>query len=382
MTKVVVLDTNVLLADPNVLLSFPRCDVVLPETVLGELDKLKTARVDPDLRFRGREVSRILFDLSEEGSLVEGVELPDGGTLRVAPLDTETALPNGLQARNPDDRILATVYQLRESYGADAEITLVTNDLNMLLKAQTLGIEVQRHGDGTEGGFARRFIIRPFQRYRIPISILAVALAVFGGVIVLVVWGPGSVRSTNSIPPEFRTLLTQQQQQALTYLTTLQKSPNDQPSLLGMANFFYDQNRRAQTDGDAATALIYGQQGLPYYEQYLGLAPKDHNARSDYAALLFYTGQADRAIQQVGTVLKQDPQNVSANFNLGVFYWQGNRQDLKAAANQFKTVIKLTQNDQQKQHAAFLQATDNLAAIQKQAAAQGIALDATGTLVP
>ena len=382
MTKVVVLDTNVLLADPNVLLSFPRCDVVLPETVLGELDKLKTARVDPDLRFRGREVSRILFDLSEEGSLVEGVELPDGGSLRVAPLDTETPLPNGLQARNPDDRILATVYQLRESYGADAEIILVTNDLNMLLKAQTLGIEVQRHGDGTEGGFARRFIIRPFQRYRIPISILAVALAVFGGVIVLVVWGPGSVRSTNSIPPEFRTLLTQQQQQALTYLTTLQKSPNDQPSLLGMANFFYDQNRRAQTDGDAATALIYGQQGLPYYEQYLSLAPKDHNARSDYAALLFYTGQADRAIQQVGTVLKQDPQNVSANFNLGVFYWQGNRQDLKAAANQFKTVIKLTQNDQQKQHAAFLQATDNLAAIQKQAAAQGIALDATGTLVP
>jgi len=382
MTKVVVLDTNVLLADPNVLLSFPRCDVVLPETVLGELDKLKTARVDPDLRFRGREVSRILFDLSEEGSLVEGVELPDGGSLRVAPLDTETPLPNGLQARNPDDRILATVYQLRESYGADAEIILVTNDLNMLLKAQTLGIEVQRHGDGTEGGFARRFIIRPFQRYRIPISILAVALAVFGGVIVLVVWGPGSVRSTNSIPPEFRTLLTQQQQQALTYLTTLQKSPNDQPSLLGMANFFYDQNRRAQTDGDAATALIYGQQGLPYYEQYLGLAPKDHNARSDYAALLFYTGQADRAIQQVGTVLKQDPQNVSANFNLGVFYWQGNRQDLKAAANQFKTVIKLTQNDQQKQHAAFLQATDNLAAIQKQAATQGIALDATGTLVP
>ena len=75
MPDVVVLDTNVLLADPTVLLSFPRSDVVIPETVLGELDKLKTARVDPDLRFRGREISRILFDLSEEGSLVDGVEL-------------------------------------------------------------------------------------------------------------------------------------------------------------------------------------------------------------------------------------------------------------------------------------------------------------------
>src|SRR5664279_865021 len=117
MNRVVVLDTNVLLADPTVILSFPRSDVVIPETVLGELDKLKTARVDPDLRFRGREVSRILFDLSEEGSLTEGVELPDGGTLRVAPFDSDTELPNGLQTRNSDDRILATVFQVRESYG-------------------------------------------------------------------------------------------------------------------------------------------------------------------------------------------------------------------------------------------------------------------------
>ena len=89
MNKVLVLDTNVLLADPNSVLSFPRAEVVIPETVLGELDKLKTARVDPDLRFRGREVSRILFELSEEGSLIEGVDLPDGGRLRVAPFEND-----------------------------------------------------------------------------------------------------------------------------------------------------------------------------------------------------------------------------------------------------------------------------------------------------
>ncbi|MDR3686733.1 MAG: PIN domain-containing protein [Coriobacteriia bacterium] len=382
MTKVVVLDTNVLLADPNVLLSFPRCDVVLPETVLGELDKLKTARVDPDLRFRGREVSRILFDLSEEGSLIDGVELPDGGTLRVAPFESEGPLPNGLQTRNADDRILATVFQLLDNYGEDAEVTLVTNDLNMLLKAQTLGIQVQRHGDGTEGGFARRFIIRPFQRYRVPLSILAVALAVFGGVIVLVVWGPGAVRtSSTTIPPEFRTLLTQSQQQALTYLTTLQRNPNDTQSLLGMGNFFFDQNRQAQNQGDAATAIVYGQQGLPYYEQYLHLAPADLNARSDYAALLFYTGQADRAVQEVATVLQQDPNNVSANFNLGIFYWQGNRQDLKGAANQFKKVQKLVQNNPSQQQ-IYTTAAADLDAIQKQAAATGIKIDTTSTVAP
>jgi len=201
-------------------------------------------------------------------------------------------------------------------------------------------------------------------------------------VLVLLIWAPGSLRSgTGDVPAEFRTLLTQSQQQALTYLTTLQKDPSNQQALVGMANFFYDQNRNSQADGDAASALIYGQQGLPYYEKYLANAANDQNARSDYAALLFYTGQADRAIQQVGQVLQQEPDNVSANFNLGVFYWQGNRQDLKAAANQFKKIIKLTEKSQS-EHAAFLQATTNLATIQKQAAAQGITLDTTGTLAP
>ncbi|HSK46778.1 MAG TPA: PIN domain-containing protein, partial [Coriobacteriia bacterium] len=179
MSQIIVFDTNVLLADPNSILSFPRAEVVIPETVLGELDKLKTARVDPDLRFRGREVSRMLFELSEEGSLVEGVELPDGGRLRVAPFETDSPLPDGLVTRNADDRILATAFQVCRAAGEDCNVQLITNDLNMLLKAQTLGMSVARYGEGVEGGFTKRYIIRPFQRYRIPIGILAVALGVF-----------------------------------------------------------------------------------------------------------------------------------------------------------------------------------------------------------
>ena len=218
MPDVVVLDTNVLLADPTVLLSFPRSDVVIPETVLGELDKLKTARVDPDLRFRGREISRILFDLSEEGSLVDGVELPDGGTLRVAPFESDVELPSGLQTRNADDRILAAVFQTRAIYGPEASVTLVTNDLNMLLKAQTLGVPVHRHGDGIEGGFARRYLIRPFQRYRVPITILAVAVAVFAAVLVLAFYLQPSrnsaSNSTITVPPELKNVLPGSQQAA------------------------------------------------------------------------------------------------------------------------------------------------------------------------
>jgi hypothetical protein len=348
--KVVVLDTNVLLADPNSVLSFPRAEVVIPETVLGELDKLKTARVDPDLRFRGREVSRMLFELSEEGSLVDGVDLPDGGRLRVSPFESDMDLPEGLVARNADDRILATAYQVCRSTGAECEVTLVTNDLNMLLKAQTLNIPVARYGEGVEGGFARKYIIRPFQRYKVPIAILAVALGVFAAVLVIVYFArlPGG---TNGVPAEFQELLSPQQQRALQALTELEANPEDSEALLAMGNFYYNAVTQAQQAGDRASELQYSRQGIRYYDRFLAQEPDDNDARADLASLLFYSGQTDRAIQQVGTVLENDPNHVNGNFNLGIFYWQG-RRDLQAARDQMERVIALTENDAQ-QHATL-----------------------------
>ncbi|HEY5540982.1 MAG TPA: PIN domain-containing protein [Coriobacteriia bacterium] len=376
MTTVVILDTNVLLADPTALLSFPRSDVVIPETVLAELDKLKTARVDPDLRFRGREVSRILFDLSEEGSLVDGVALPDGGMLRVAPFETDTELPSSLQTRNADDRILGAVFQMRETYGPDAEVTLVTNDLNMLLKAQTLGIPVKRHGDGVEGSWGRRYLVRPFQRYRTPITILAVALAVFLAVIVLVYSQPrgtsssGSSVSVTNLPPEFKNVLTTSQQaafDALTALSNLQSHPQDPESMRRMAAFYYDQYT-ALARVDPTTALSAAYQSIRYTDRYLLVAPNDNDAKVDEAALLFYTGQADKAIQLVSNVLKTDKNHVKGNYNLGIFLWQSSRHDYVGAAAQFEKVISLTANDSratevlQRAQAALIQLKSDAAA--------------------
>ncbi|MBN2841189.1 MAG: hypothetical protein JXP37_09580, partial [Coriobacteriia bacterium] len=200
--RTVVLDTNVLLSDPSVLLSFPDAEVIVPETVLGEIDKLKTSRVDPDLRFRGREVSRILFDFSEMGSLVEGIDLPDGGRLRVMPLESDAALPEGLATRNADDRILAVAYQACS--GGCEDLTLVTNDLNMLLKAQTFGIKVERRGE-TDVSLGKR-TVRWFQRYRTPLTILAIAIAVFAGVLALSFYTSRITGGGNgaSVPTEFR----------------------------------------------------------------------------------------------------------------------------------------------------------------------------------
>jgi len=376
MNKVVIFDTNVLLADPNSVLSFPRASVVIPETVLGELDKLKTARVDPDLRFRGREISRTLFELSEDGSLVDGVDLPDGGTIRVAPFDPDIALPSGVSARNADDRILATAYQIWHKAPEGDEVTLVTNDLNMLLKAQTLGIPVERHGDGTEGGFARRYILRPFQRYRVPIGILAVALAVFVAVIAIALYTQQRTNTVATLPSEFKALLDAGQLKALDSLTTLQSNPKDPEALLAMANYYFDKAEQARTAGDQGTLFQVGPQGIRYFNRYLA-GSEDNEARSDLATLLFYSGQTDKAIQEVGKVLSVDKNHVNGNFNLGLFYAQG-RQDYAAAAKQFEKVIALTENDPA-QHSAYQAAVLLLEQTKKAASEAGQPVETTGT---
>ena len=373
--RTVVLDTNVLLSDPGGLLAYPESDVIIPETVLGEIDKLKVSRVDQDLRFRGREVSRMLFELSETGSLVEGVALPDGGTLKVSPLDSELALPEGLGTRNADDRILATAYQA--CVAGCENLTLVTNDLNMLLKAQTYGIAVERRIEA-DAGFGKR-TIRWFQRYKTPITILAIAVAVFAGVLALSFYtsrlaGVGSGGEAG-VPTEFRDLLTTDQRNLLDGLMALERNPNDLDSILQVGNAYYA--LRDQT-GSAA----FAQKGIDYYTRYLQAEPDDADVRTDMAVLYFYIGETDRAIQEASQVIEVDPAHPQANFNLGIFYWRG-RSDYQAAASQFMTVIDVLETSSDPHDTLVVtDARNNLQQIQQEAAEAGVTIDIDASYLP
>ncbi|MCL2818212.1 MAG: PIN domain-containing protein [Actinomycetia bacterium] len=344
--KTVVFDTNVLLTDPNVLFEYSGADIVIPETVLGELDKLKTARVDPDLRFRGREVSRLIFELAKGQSLIEGVEIGEGSTLRVAPLEFgSNKLPEGFTTKSADERILATAYLTDEALPEDHEFVLITNDLNMLLKAQALGLPVEQFGTGSDVSFAKRYVIRPFQRYRVPLTILALAIAVFGAV-AFVSWRMVE-NNANQTPSsaEFRNLLTADQKEAYNNLIALQQNPSDEKALLGLGQFY---SRRADYNsdvGDHGAKVVDAKEGVTYYERYLGYVPTDVDARTDMARLFFLSGDTDRAIQEVAQVLEVNPKHVNANYFLGLFYWQG-RQDIPAALDQFRLVEELTKSDE------------------------------------
>src|SRR3984957_20781969 len=77
-----ILDTNVLLHDPDSLLSFTNNHVLVPIEVIEEIDRFK--RESTELGQNARTVSGVLEGFRREGSLSEGVKLPNGGKLKIA----------------------------------------------------------------------------------------------------------------------------------------------------------------------------------------------------------------------------------------------------------------------------------------------------------
>lgn len=134
--KTYVLDTNVLLSDSNSIFSFEENDVIIPMVVLEELDRHKSR---PDEVGRAaRQVTRSLDGLRELGSLVNGISLKDGGTLRVAQLDVsmKDKLPRELQADKADNLIILFAMGMKDA-------VLVSKDINVRVKCDSLGIKCE-----------------------------------------------------------------------------------------------------------------------------------------------------------------------------------------------------------------------------------------------
>jgi len=366
--RTVVIDTNVLLSQPDVVNTFHDADVVIPEMVLSEIDKLKTARVDPELRYKGRQVSRILFELSEMGSLHDGVELASGSKLRVVGLGGDNQLPPGLSAKNTDDRILAVAVRLQEE--ESGHVTLVTNDLNMLIKAQSFKLDVERVE--TDDGFMRRYIVRPFERYRGALGILAVAIAVFAAAIYLTLFSPFAAGrqavGLTDIPSEFVEQLSVEHQQQLNYLFRLETNPDDIEARTSLATV-YD-----ALSQENATYLPFA---IKHWELVVEEEPQNGDARTDLATAYFRSGRLDQAIVEVKRVLGSDPEHVNANFNLAVFLMNTDPKDYQGAYNQLQLVIRLTTGDEARA-ATLDRAKALLEQVKTEAADAGVKLNLEG----
>lgn len=144
MKKVFILDTNVLLNNPESIFKFDDNDVVIPISVIEEIDTFKK-----DLSENGRnarEVSRILDRLRERGTLSSGVRLfedrADSGSLFVYLGHNMEILPE-LLADSTDNHILAIALTLQKQFGESRAVIVITKDSNLRIKSDAFAIPAE-----------------------------------------------------------------------------------------------------------------------------------------------------------------------------------------------------------------------------------------------
>src|SRR5690554_6370682 len=140
--KIFILDTNVLLHDHKCLYNFQDNDVVLPITVLKELDKFKKG--NEQINFQAREFGRQMDKLAGEQLFSEGVPLgKDMGRLFIA---TGKPFPQVMEEcfseRSPVHRILGIALHVTEAL-KERTVALISKDSNPRMKAKSLGITTE-----------------------------------------------------------------------------------------------------------------------------------------------------------------------------------------------------------------------------------------------
>lgn len=140
--KSFVLDTSVLLSDPKAVLRFAEHEVIIPIVVISELEK---KRHDSELGYYARTALRLLDELrTAYGALNQPIPLNDQGGHLLVELNhiSEHVLPAGFRHGDNDSRILAVAKSFADE---GREITVVSKDLPMRVKASAMGLEADEY---------------------------------------------------------------------------------------------------------------------------------------------------------------------------------------------------------------------------------------------
>lgn len=142
----IVLDTSVLIADPDCLTAFDDVDIVVPLTVIEELDGLKN-RLD-DVGRSARTALRAIEELRVRhgGSLATAVTIGTS-TLRIEinSVQKHRLVEHGLDPASPDNRIIGAALGQAEL----APTTMMSNDAALRIKAAHLGVDAAEHSRTT-----------------------------------------------------------------------------------------------------------------------------------------------------------------------------------------------------------------------------------------
>jgi len=138
--KTFILDTNVILHDSSCIHNFKEHDIIIPITVLEELDNFKKG--SQIINYHARQFIRSLDELTSDKLFNGGVSLGEGkGRISIRlerPMhpDLQVSFPN---EDKPDHKILNVAYHLLRDQPENIVI-LVSKDMNLRMKARSVGL--------------------------------------------------------------------------------------------------------------------------------------------------------------------------------------------------------------------------------------------------
>jgi PhoH-like ATPase len=150
--KTFILDTNVILHDPSCIHQFCENDIVVPLTVIEEIDHFK--RGSQVINLNAREFARTLDSITGNSIFNGGVSLGQGkGKVQVAiSKGLSPEIRDIFSEDSSDHRILNVAYNLHRAAGSRKAVVLVSKDVNMRMKAKALGIRAEDYTTGRVNG--------------------------------------------------------------------------------------------------------------------------------------------------------------------------------------------------------------------------------------
>lgn len=146
--KIFVLDTSVIIYDHTAIKNFKEHDVVIPITVLEELDNFKKG--NDTKNYAAREFTRYIDKLSGKNTLQDWTSI-NGPTRGKFKIEMNTGSKVNAERifddRKADHKILNTALFVAESYPG-RKVVLITKDINLRIKAKSLNLAAEDYETG------------------------------------------------------------------------------------------------------------------------------------------------------------------------------------------------------------------------------------------
>ena len=148
MKKIFVVDTSVFLFDHQAIRNFKEHDVVVPMTVIEELDKFKKGNESKN--FEARNFMRFIDSLTSKKDLNQWIKIPGirNGKLKIGWVKEKETLKNLPFVEIINDHLILGVALETFQENPTKKVVLVSKDLNLRIKARAIGLDAEDYNTG------------------------------------------------------------------------------------------------------------------------------------------------------------------------------------------------------------------------------------------